>query len=88
MAGKVAEQGDAGEHASALAEHEHRVERVQSGTAVGFVDQQPRPAGLAGGRPQVRQRVLVAVQRRTRGLERLEARQRAACGLAQEHLLV
>ena len=41
-----------------------------------------------GGRPQVGQRVLVAVERLAGGLERLEARQRAARGLAQEHLLV
>ena len=53
-----------------------------------LVDQQAGPAGLAGRRPQVGQRALVAVERLARGLERLEARQRAAGGLAQEHLLV
>ena len=82
------EQRDAREYAAALAEHEHRVERVQPGAAVLLVDQQARPTGLARGRPQVRQGALVAVQRLPRGLQRLEPRQRAAGGLAQEHLLV
>ena len=86
--GQVPEQRDAGEHAPALAEHEHRVEGVEAGAAVGFVDQQAGPAGLAGGRPQVGQRAVVAVERLAGGFEGLEARERAAGGLAQEHLLV
>jgi hypothetical protein len=67
------EQGDRGEHATALAEDQHRVERVQPGATVFLSDQQARPAGLLGRRPQVGERPLVAVERRARGLERLEA---------------
>ena len=85
--GQVAEQRHAGEHAAALAEHEHRVEGVQAGAAGGLVDQEAGPAGLARGRPEVGQG-RVAVERLARGLDRLEARQRAARGLAQEDLLV
>jgi hypothetical protein len=55
---------------------------------MGLVDQQSRPARLAGGGPQVGQRAAVAVKRLASGLERLYARERAAGGLAQEHLLV
>ena len=88
MAGRWPSSGDAGEHAPALAEHEHRVERVEARAAVLLADQQAGPAGLVGGRPQVGQRARVAVERLARGLERLEARERAAGGLAQEHLLV
>jgi hypothetical protein len=84
----VPEQADGGEHAAALAEHEHRVERVQAGAAVVLGDQQAGPAGLPGRRPQVRCGALVAVERLAGGLQRLEARQRAARRLAQEHLLV
>src|SRR5438270_8048542 len=51
-------------------------------------DQQARPAGLARGRPEVGKRALVAVERLARGFDRLEARERATRGLAQEHLLV
>jgi hypothetical protein len=64
----VPQQRDAREHASALAEHEHRVEGVQPGAAVGLVYQQARPAGLFGHRPQVGQRALVLVERLTGGL--------------------
>ena len=84
----MAQQLDARENAAALAQHEHRVEHVQSGALVLLVDQQSRPAGLARHRPQVGQGALVAVEGLARGLERLEARQRAARGLAQEYLLV
>jgi len=51
-------------------------------------DEQSGPAGLLGRRPQVGQCVLVAVERLAGGLERLEARERAARGLPQEDLLV
>ena len=37
--GQVPQKGDAGEHAPALAEHEHRVEGVEAGAAVCLVDQ-------------------------------------------------
>ena len=83
----MAEQWDRGDHAPALAEHEHRVEGVEPGAAVGVVDQQPRPAGLAGHRPQLGE-LGVAVERLARGFERLHARERAARGLAEEFLLV
>ncbi len=82
------EQPDRRDHATALAEHEHRVERVEPGAAVLLVDQQAGPAGLLGSRPQVGDRVGLAVERLAHGLEGLEARQRSARGLAQEHLLV
>ena len=86
--GQVTEQRHAGEHAAALAEHEHRVECVKPGAAMRLVDQESGPAGLAGGRPEVGQRVCVAVERVAGRLERLEARQRATGGLAQEDLLI
>ncbi len=86
--GQVSEQGHARQHAPALAEHEHRVERVEPGAAVGFVDQQSRPARLAGCGPQVRQRAVIAVECFARGLEGLRPRKRSARGLAQELLLV
>ena len=86
--GEVPEERHVGEHAPALAEHEHRVERIQPGAALGFVDQQAGPAGLAGGGPQVGKRVLVAVERLAGGCDGLEARERAAGRLTQEHLLV
>ena len=46
-----------------------------------------QPASLAVGH-RSGSALCVAVERLARGLERLEARQRAAGGLAQEHLLV
>src|SRR5665213_2461385 len=55
--GQVAEQRYAGEHAAALAEHEHRVEGVEAGAAGGLVDQETGPAGFPGGRPEVGQRL-------------------------------
>src|SRR6202020_104800 len=85
---QVSEQRDRCEYAAALTEHEHRVERVEPGAAVLLVDQQPRPAGVLGGRPEVRQRVGLAVERFARGLERLVARERSARGLTEEFLLV
>ena len=86
--GKVPEQVDRRQHPPALAHHQHRVEGVEARSAVGLVDQQPRPAGLDRRRPQVRQRRLLAVERLAGRFEGLEARQRPAGGLAQEFLLV
>ena len=63
-----------------------RVHRAEAGAAALLGDQQPGPAGLDRGRPQVGQ--LAAVERLAGGLDGLEARQRAARGLLEELLLV
>jgi hypothetical protein len=84
--GQQSEQRHRCEHAAALLRHEHRVERAEARAPVLLVDQQPRPAGLDRGRPEVRQ--LAASECLARGLDGLDTRQRAACGLAQELLLV
>ena len=52
-----------------------------------LADQQPGPAGLDGGRPQVGQRGRV-LERLAGGLDRLEARQGATRRLAEQNLLV
>ena len=52
-----------------------------------LADQQARPAGLDRDRPQIRQRARI-LERGTRGLDRLEASQRAARGLAKQNLFV
>ncbi len=84
--GQQPEQRRAGEHAPALLCDQHRVEGAEAGAAVLLGHEQARPAGLDHGRPQVGQRS--ALERVARGLDRLDARQRAARGLAQELLLV
>ena len=80
------QQRCAREDAAALLGHEHGVEGAEPRAAVVLVDQQPGPAGLDHGRPQVGQRG--ALERLAGRLDRLHARQRAARGLAQELLLV
>ena len=78
---------DRGQHPAALLGHQHRIEAAQAGAAALLRDQHAGPAGLDGHRPQVGQRGGV-LERSARGLDGLDARQRPAGGLAQQHLLV
>ena len=65
------EQRRAGQDAAALLRHEHGVEGAEPGAAAVLVDQQPGPAGLDHGRPQVGQR---ACPRAPRGPPRSSSR--------------
>lgn len=84
----MAEDRHAGDHAAALAEDEHRVEGIEARPAMLIADQKAGPTGLAGGRPQVGQSLIIAVERLAGGLQRLETREGATGSLTQEHLLV
>ncbi len=82
---QVPDQPGAREATPALLEHQHGVERIQPRTAVLFGDEQPGPARLARGRPQLEQ--LGAVQRGARARDGIEPRERVDRRLAQ-HLLL
>ena len=74
LAGSGPSSGTPAQHAAALLGHEHGVERAEPRAAAVLVDQQPGPAGLDRGRPQVGQRA--ALERLAGRLDRL-ARARA-----------
>jgi hypothetical protein len=82
----MAEQGHGGQNPTGLRRHQHGVQRAQPRAALLLADQQPRPAGLARGVPQVQG--LASVQCLARGGHGLVARQRVPRGVLQEALLV